>query len=167
MDLKNLTNLQTELIVNDKDVNEAYRLGRLYCYLPITRKGIKDTLLADYWSMGELLTDMVLNPKTGTWLRQYVAFVLFAEARNAQNEKRMLVTCFAHTPWYDTEVAARWADYRVSKALEEHKELSRTIWLVDENNVDLQIALRELGYKADGHIDLEIKDDYKKVIFIK
>ena len=166
-----LQNLRTDTIVVYKDIYAAYKLTRNYCYIPMTRKQIKKTITSDLWSSGELLSDVFVNPKTGDKKRDHVALLLLSESSNKE-EKSIIVTCFAVTPWYNVEVATHWADYRINKAMSNDLEFTNVSWLVDEFNDELLLYLRDLEYKATGYVDTNLKvgrdtETYRKVILKK
>jgi hypothetical protein len=172
MNLDKLRNLRTDCIDTYKDIYAAYNLSQQYCYVPMTRKMLKRVLTRDGWSSGELLSDVITDPKTGFKKREFVSFLLLCESSNDEGEKRMAVACYAAEPWYNQEVVVHWADYRIGKAMEENKEFVEVIWFADEYNDELHGYLSTLGYKAKGYLDTNLRvnsetETYRKVIFKK
>jgi len=169
-----LQNLETNSVITYKDIASAYNISKNYCYISMTRRDIKGAILADNWSSGELLSDIVLDPKKKTAKRKDVAFLLLVEPlkNTLQEEKEILVSCFSVEPWYSIEVATNWADYRIQRALSNNLEFTGVTWFADEFNDELHGYLKELGYKATGYIDTKIRvcsdtETYRKVIFKK
>lgn len=147
-----LKELKTELVKTRSDIGKASRLSKLYNYRPLLAKDIDKVIKVDWWTSGEFLTDVVVEGKQGYLNREPVAFLLLCETNVRHIEYKpigdLFVSCFAMKYWYDIEIAAKWADYRITKAAEEINRIDRIIWPVDEYDTPLQCMLRELGYKA-------------------
>jgi len=151
MDHTQLKNLRTEEIRTKEDISFSIKLSRFYNYVPIQGKKLEKLINSDWWCSAELLSDVVKNPKTGEEDREPVALLVLTEVNLRKRSNRPLsdifVECFAHTPWYDEEVAIKWANFRVEQAAERIKRTDKIIWYVDEHNTTLQVALREMGWK--------------------
>jgi hypothetical protein len=172
MNLDKLRDLRTEPIVTYKDVYQAYALSKNYCYVPMSRMIIKRTLTRDGWTCGELLSDIVTDPKNKTEKRENVGLLIMTEVEDEDVGTTLVVACFACSPWYNLEVVVHWADYRISKARKNNLEILETVWYADEFNDELLVHLKELEFKATGYLDTNLKIDkdvevYRKVIFRK
>lgn len=159
MDHTQLKNLRTEEIRTKEDINFSIKLSRYYNYVPIQGRKLEKLVNSDWWASAELLSDIVRNPKNGEEEREPVALLILTEVnfrKRANNPlSDLFVECFAHDPWYDEEIAIKWADYRITQAADRIKRVDKVLWYVDENNTTLQVALREMGYKMANYDPLK------------
>jgi hypothetical protein len=155
MDLLALQHLKTVKVESKLDISIAARLSRYYERQALNARKLDKLVNSDWWSSAELLSDMVKVARSPFDERKSVAFLLIEECnhRNATTDPQtdLLVTSFAIDPWYSTEdgteIAVKWADYRITQAVEYLGRIDKVIWPVDERNVPVQLILRDLHYK--------------------
>ena len=155
MDLTKLQYLSTDEVKTKEDVGTATRLSIYYNYVPMLGKKLEKLISSDWWSSCELLSDIIQDPKSGEEWREAVATLILTEVNLRKRSNRPLsdlfVECFAHSQWYDPEIAVRWADHRISQAIHRLNRIDKVLWYVDERNVPLQVELRNIGWKITNY----------------
>jgi hypothetical protein len=157
--MSDLGNLVRHDIDSFELIQEAAKLTKNYCACPVGPKTIKAIMDADRWSSGELLSDIVKNPKVkedeGT--REFVAFCMLIDAdkqkytskkNNLYTPKILGVRLFAMQPSYEIEVAVNWVKYKLDFILRNSKDYVGISWPVDEYDTPLQGELKRIGFKA-------------------
>lgn len=158
--------LQTEEVRTKDDVSIAAKLSKNYHREPYRARELDKIINSDWEHAAELLTDVVKVGKHNYDQRAPVAFLLLTEVnfKKASSAIRsdLNVSCFCTEPFYDIEVAVKWADYRVRRFFEYLGRCNRIIWSVDERDVPLQLQLKKKDYKV-----LKYHQDVEKILFCK
>lgn len=167
VDQNSIINCKTERVESKADISTAARLSRYYQYEPLLAKEIDKLVNSDWWCNAELLTDICKVGKHGYGDREAVCFLLVTEVNlDRKNSSADLhISCFAPKPWYDLSIAVTWADFRIGAAheyLKDKRNVKKLLWPVDERNQELQIELRDKGWRCEYY-----KKDSESLIFTK
>lgn len=162
-----IANCKTELVETKADIAVAARLSKYYQFEPLLAKEIDKLVNSDWWCSAELLTDICKVGKYGYGDREAVCFLLITEVNldRKTDSADLHVSSFAPKPWYNLDIAVTWADFRIGQAFDYFKDkrkIRRILWPVDERNQELQLELRDRGWKCEYY-----KEDTETMIFTK
>ena len=161
--LEDLDSVRAYPVKTKNDVYEGATLTKKYCLYPPRPKDIVDLMEADRWSYGEILSDVIKNPKirNDAGRRETVGFIMFMDGEKKEVGNVLMVRFFAMQPWYDTDTIVKWVKYRITKLLDAKLDLVSVYWPVDEYNLALQECLKENGFIAVNVINF-IADSFSR-----
>lgn len=160
LDDSHLSKLRTVRVEDDEHLDDLYNLIRNYSFKPFSKQLLRKL----YKKPGSEICLEILYGTLGDGMEGYYEMEAKASVMAIRSKKANALTVlrFAHDPWFSTEVAATWADYRINSYLSRRKSIRKVNWYVDEKNLALQVALRKLDYIAQS-----LDNNPEELVFVK
>ena len=148
-DDEQLDALRTYRVDTIDQLEDVLILIKNYSYVPIQTKFLKGLIFKPRIGLVEVLYGPAGKGQQGYCPIEPKAAVVFVSMK-----KELILARFAIEPWFEEELAINWAEYRIEKA-KKHYDKETIAWLVDENNLHLQLSLKKREYLASVEPGLE------------